>query len=109
MRFGQFVWAPVNDDHVKLHATLVDQSFDENSNVHGIMDPEFGNLMRAVAATSERLKVLGDLLVAKGVLTEQDKAQFVDVEDHAIRERLHQLQRVADVDRWFDGGVDAEV
>jgi hypothetical protein len=101
MRFGAVIWSSADEQEFKIQATIVEEKYDAKGNQHSFLEPMLGNLMKSVSSTNARFKTLVQILLSKGLITEEEKANIVEVSDEELRRRNYEFDRVVDVDEWF--------
>jgi len=98
MRMGQSVWSQ-DGDAVKYQLLLVDKAYDDISRSPGLFQPDMPRMKMMLAETAEQFLELTSMLVAKGVLTQDDQNKLKDLSEN-VELRMEEFSRVAELDDW---------
>lgn len=104
MRFGQIIWShDSTTDKVKFKATLVEKSYDKNSdNSFSLFDPEFYNMQDSIAENKETLYNLINILLEKDIISNAELEELKNISEERLYKRKLDFYKVKDLDKFLE-------
>lgn len=97
MRFGKVIWSK-HENFAKQDLVLVEKNYDDNNRKEGFNYPEIGNMMETLAYTNIFIKEISNLLVSKGVLSNEEIKELESKINDRASEKIGEFYLVKDID-----------